>query len=175
MDKSLTAILGVWGVLAFSWANNGLTLHASETPTVTASSIYQVYDQPQPLEAASEAYNAPEATTTTISTIADCDDVVALAAALGWPASELKTLRRVANAESACMPWAHNVNDPNGGSYGIMQVNGFWCIPNRHWPTGWLQAHGIVATCDDLFSATTNLLAALAIWQNSTWTAWTTY
>jgi hypothetical protein len=67
------------------------------------------------------------------------------------------------------------MTDPNGGSYGIMQINGFWCIPNTHWPTGWLQAQGLVTTCDDLYSATANLQAALAIWQDSGWQAWSTY
>ena len=67
------------------------------------------------------------------------------------------------------------VTDPNGGSYGIMQINGFWCLPNSNWPIGWLQAHGILATCDDLFNATINLQAARAIQSLSGWQPWTTF
>jgi hypothetical protein len=169
MEKLLAGVIAVWSVMAVSWAQKGLDGAQAPATLSPALQTYEGYERPV------EAYNAPEATTTTITTIANCDDVVNLAAALGWPASELPTLRRIANAESRCMPWAHNPKDPNGGSYGIMQINGFWCIPNRHWPTGWLQAHGIVSSCDDLYSATANLQAALAIWQDSGWPAWSTY
>jgi hypothetical protein len=101
--------------------------------------------------------------------------VVNLAQTLGWPVEQLATLRYIAHAESRCMPWAHNTKDPNGGSYGIMQINGFWCLPNTYWPTGWLQAHSILATCDDLFNATTNLQAARAIQSQSGWQPWSTF
>ena len=101
--------------------------------------------------------------------------MVNLAQALGWPVDQLATLRYIAHAESRCMPWAHNLKDPNGGSYGIMQINGFWCLPNTYWPTGWLQAHGILATCDDLFNATINLQAARAIQSQSGWQPWSTF
>ena len=169
IEKLLASTIALLSLSAVSWANKGLN-SPSVAPTLSpALQVYEGYERPV------EAYNTPEATTTTITTIAGCGDVVGLAASLGWPVGELDTLRRVANAESRCMSWAHNANDPNGGSYGIMQINGFWCIPNRYWPTGWLQAHGIVSTCDDLYSATANLQAALAIWHNSGWQAWSTY
>ena len=175
LDKTLMAIMGVWGVLAFSWASNGLTLNASSDAPTAPTASYEAIDPYLGFEAASEPANAPTVTTTTITTIAGCDDVVALAASLGWPVTELDTLRRVAKAESQCMAWAHNLNDPNGGSYGVMQINGFWCLPSKYWPIGWLQAHGLVESCDDLFSATANLRAALAIWHNTGWPAWSTY
>ena len=68
----------------------------------------------------------------------------------------------------------HNVADPNGGSYGLTQINGFWCLPNTQWPIGWLQAQGLIEQCDDLFNAETNLRSALAIWHNSGWGPWAT-
>lgn len=113
------------------------------------------------------AYVPPTyATTTTIKAVADnCDDVVRIALSVGWPASELAQLKRVAFRESRCTN-AHNTLDPGPyGSIGVMQVNSFWCSPSKYWPAGYLQAHGIVRACGDLFNATINMRAALAIWQ----------
>ena len=166
LSKLAAGLFGVWGVFVVSGANVGFYDPKPIPSPSSANTVYEGLEQPP---------EALETTTTTITAVANCDDVVSLAASVGWPASELDTLRRVAKAESACKPWAHNVTDPNGGSYGIMQINGFWCIPNTYWPIGWLQAQGIVSTCDDLYSATANLQAALAIWQNSGWQAWSTY
>jgi hypothetical protein len=166
LSKLAAGLFGVWGVFVVSGANVGFYDPKPIPSPSSANTVYEGLEQPP---------EALETSTTTITTIANCDDVVSLAGSLGWPASELDTLRRVANAESRCMPWAHNAADPNGGSYGIMQINGFWCIPTTHWPIGWLQQQGIVSSCDDLYSATANLQAALAIWHNSGWQAWSTY
>ena len=172
LGKFTAGVLALLGLWAVSGANVGFY---SPDPLPAPSPANTVYEgAEQPLEALQGNLD-PAVTTTTITTIANCDDVISLATSLGWPVSELETLRRVANAESACMTWAHNVNDANGGSYGLMQINGFWCLPNKYWPIGWLQQQGIVSTCDDLYSATANLQAALAIWQNSGWQAWSTY
>ena len=109
---------------------------------------------------------APIPTTTLVTTIANCDDLVSLAASVGWPIEHLQTLKEIARRESGvtCSPTAFNAKDPMGGSYGSMQINGYWCLPNKYWPIGYLQAHGLVESCDDLFNATTNLRSALAIW-----------
>jgi hypothetical protein len=108
------------------------------------------------------------------TTIANCDDVVNLARQVGWPDDQLDTLAVVALRESNCTPSAHNVNDPNGGSYGLMQINGYWCLPNTYWPIGWLQAQGAVDDCIDLYIPENNLKAGLAIWHNSGWAPWRT-
>ena len=169
-SKIAAGLFGVWGVFVVSGANVGFYDPKPIPAPSSAKTVYEGLEQPP------EALQPPvEATTTTITTIANCDDVVTLAQASGWPVDQLPTLRYIAKAESACMPWAHNVTDPHGGSYGIMQINGFWCIPNSNWPTGWLQAQGILATCDDLFNATINLQAALAIQSETGWQAWTTF
>ncbi len=165
-SKLFAGLFGLWAVFGLSGANVGFYNPDPYTPPSPTSMVYEGYDRP---------VQATNTTTTTITTIADCSDVVSLATSLGWPATELKTLRRIADAESACKPWAHNVTDPNGGSYGIMQINGFWCLPNTYWPIGWLQAQGLASSCNDLYSATANLQAALAIWRNSGWQAWSTY
>lgn len=116
----------------------------------------------------------PTTTTTTLpALVTTCTQVASLALAEGLPPSELETALRVAVRESRCTSDAHNASDPNGGSYGIYQINGFWCLPNSNWPTGWLQAKGILKTCDDLYDPTTNTQAMVAIWHNSGWLPWT--
>jgi hypothetical protein len=82
--------------------------------------------------------------------------------------------------ESRCRQVAHNPTDPNGGSYGLFQINGYWCKKNKYNPTGWLQAKGILNTCEDLFIPEVNLRAGLAMWNYSQernkcgWRPWAT-
>jgi len=117
----------------------------------------------------------PTTTTTTVpELVTSCTQVATLALAEGLPPSELETALRVAVRESRCTSDAHNADDPNSGSYGIYQINGFWCLPNSNWPTGWLQAKSIVLTCDDLYNPTINTKAMVAIWRNSGWLPWKT-
>ena len=117
----------------------------------------------------------PTTTTTTLPAYVNtCTQVATLAVAEGLPPTELETALRVAVRESRCTSDAYNATDPNGGSYGIYQINGYWCLPNIYWPTGWLQAKNIVANCADLFDPTTNTRAMVAIWHNSGWLPWTT-
>jgi hypothetical protein len=118
----------------------------------------------------------PSTTTTTTmpAYVNTCTQVATLALAEGLPPSEIETALRVAVRESRCTSDAHNADDPNSGSYGIYQINGFWCLPNSNWPTGWLQAKSIVSTCNDLYNPTTNTKAMVAIWRNSGWLPWKT-
>ena len=85
-----------------------------------------------------------------------CEQFSALAINLGWPQNERTVLESVMFRESRCIPNAYNGKDPNGGSRGLMQINGFW--------TPWLTDAGIINQVDDLLQAQTNLLAALAIY-----------
>jgi hypothetical protein len=101
-----------------------------------------------------------------------CAQALNLALSVGWPATETPTLLRVLKRESNCTPSAFNPRDTAGGSYGYMQINGFWCTPSAYWPQGWLQAKGILTVCDELFDPRINLIAALAVWHNSNWTPW---
>ena len=119
----------------------------------------------------------PSSTTTSTTLpalVTTCTQVASLALAEGLPHTELETDLRVAVRESRCTSDAYNAYDTNGGSYSIYQINGYWCRPNQYWPTGWLQAKGIVETCDDLFDPTINTRAMVAIWRNSGWLPWTT-
>jgi len=102
-----------------------------------------------------------------------CEQVFDTAKAIGWPTDQLGMLVAIAMRESRCQPDAFNANDPNGGSYGVMQINGFWCQPSRYWPNGYLQAYGLLTSCTDLYDRETNLRAALNIYRYSDgWRAW---
>ena len=103
-----------------------------------------------------------EPSTTTSSTIyidpytTACEQFSALAINLGWPADQRTVLESVMARESGCTPNAFNIKDPNGGSRGLMQINGFW--------TPWLTERGIITEAENLLHAETNLIAALAIY-----------
>lgn len=93
-----------------------------------------------------------------------CGEWRELALLVGWPANQWPTLSYVLYRESRCNIDSWNKTDTNGGSRGLMQVNGYWCRPNRWSDKGWLQDMQILNTCEDLFDAETNLRAGLAIW-----------
>lgn len=96
-----------------------------------------------------------------------CPDVVEAAYALGWHFDDLDELDYVVWRESRCLPHVHFDGDPNGGSHGLMQINGFWCQPSRYHANGWLQGQGLVSSCEDLYNPIVNLLAGQAIFNYS--------
>lgn len=102
---------------------------------------------------------------------------IELAVTIGWPNDPdvLHVLDTVIHRESNGRPDAWNQNDPMTGSYGITQINGFWCSPTQYNPDGFMQAQGILTTCTDLFDPATNLRAALIIWtRQGGFDAWST-
>jgi hypothetical protein len=156
LHKLLTgAIALVAGVLVLFTASNAQA-PTQTTPVVVASL-------------------PPTTTTTTMPALVNtCTQVATLALAEGLPQTELETALKVAVRESRCTSDAFNADDTNGGSYGIYQINGYWCLPNNYWPIGWLQAKDILQTCDDLYDPTINTKAMVAIWHNSDWLPWNT-
>ena len=111
--------------------------------------------------------------TTPITQPDACQTVFDMARHVGWPEHELTQLVAVAYRESRCKPDAFNPTDPNGGSAGVMQINYFWCKPSSYYANGYLQAYGLLRTCDDLFNLEDNLRSALAIYRYSNgWRAW---
>ena len=158
-------------IKVFAWATCGLAavtlLWGASEPSeamskVSTSTVYATI----PLG------TLPSTTTTSSTTpVTACVGAVNLALSVGWPATETPTLMRVLKRESNCTELAFNAQDP-GGSRGLMQINAFWCTPSTYWPTGWLQAKGILTVCDELFDPTINLVAGLAIWHNSNWAPW---
>ena len=105
----------------------------------------------------------PIATTTT-AVPKGCAQYVADAITAGWPADQAPTLARVMFRESRCNPLAFNSQDSNGGSRGLMQVNGVH--------ETWLKEAGIITHLDDLFYADVNICAALHLWRMVGWQAW---
>jgi hypothetical protein len=105
----------------------------------------------------------PLAPTTTLMP-KGCAQYVADAISAGWPADQAPTLARVMFRESRCIPTAYNAKDSNGGSRGLMQVNG------TH--KKWLMETGYITSLDDLFNPDINLRAALHLWRMVGWSAW---
>jgi len=128
---------------------------------------------------------APTTTTTTTTTTtmlapvvyqathAECVPFLSLAVAVGWTESKLPMLERVMWKESRCQPHQHFAGDPNGGSHGLTQINGFWCQPSRYHENGYLQHLELLRSCDDLYDPVVNLRAALAIYTyGDSWSPW---
>jgi hypothetical protein len=89
---------------------------------------------------------------------------------LGWPVSEYNQLAKIIERESHGNPASWNHTDPMGGSYGLLQINGFWCKGK----SSYLQGLGVVINCKSLLDPETNLRAGLVIWNRSGWNPWGT-
>lgn len=85
----------------------------------------------------------------------------------GWSFDLLERLDTIIWRESRCIDDAYNDQDPNGGSHGIAQINGFWCRPSQYHQSGWLQEQSILNTCEELYDPYINLIAAKAIYDYS--------
>ena len=105
-------ITALWGFVSLLGAPNALS------------------EQPNPVPVARDYIIEP--TTTTSSTIfidpetSACEQFSALAVNLGWPADQRTVLESIMKRESNCTPNAFNRKDPNGGSRGLLQINGSW-------------------------------------------------
>jgi len=136
---------------SFILALFGITIipETADTPAVTPTTI-------------SAAEYIIEPTTTTSSTLyidpysTACEQFSALAVNIGWPLDQRTVLESIIYRESRCIPNQINRKDPNGGSRGLMQINGFW--------NSWLIERGIITKPKDLLHAQTNLRAGLEIY-----------
>ena len=157
----ITLIISIMGVFVF---------HKPPAPTPAEKVIRYEYTV--------DAVPVPQIPVTTLTTQPDapktlCEQVFDTAKAIGWPVDQLGMLVAIAQRESRCQPDAYNPKDPNGGSYGVMQVNGFWAKKTTAYPKGYLQTMGVLTDVTDLFDRETNLRAALAIYRYSNgWRAW---
>ena len=75
----------------------------------------------------------------------------------GWKRKELATLDFVMWRESRCDASAFNPDDPNGGSRGLVQINGFW--------TPYLRSKGVLKRSQGLFNPDVSLRSALVIFE----------
>ena len=157
----ITLIISVMGVFVF---------HKPPAPTPAEKVIRYEYTV--------DAVPVPQIPVTTLTTQPDapktlCEQVFDTAKAIGWPSDQLGMLVAIAQRESRCQPDAFNPKDPNGGSYGVMQINGFWAKKTTAYPKGYLQTMGVLTDVTDLYDRETNLRAALAIYRYSNgWRAW---
>jgi hypothetical protein len=132
-------------------------------------------EQPEPAPVARDYLIEPTSTTSepmmTIDPYATpAAQFAQLAINLGWPVSEYSQLIKIIERESHGNPSAHNTTDPMTGSYGLMQINGFWC-QNAN---SFLQTNGILTNCAMLLDPRVNLRAGLVIWNRSGWNPWST-
>ncbi len=159
------------GVSLFISVTSIFVLHKPPTPTPAEL-------RPAPItvwQGLEPAAPVPPTTvvTTPITQPDACQTVFDMARHVGWAEQDLTQLVAVAYRESRCQPDAFNPRDPNGGSNGVMQINQFWCKPSKYYANGYLQAYGLIRTCDDLFNLEDNLRSALAIFRYSNgWRAW---
>lgn len=87
---------------------------------------------------------------------AKCPQWWHLAVQQGWSRGLLPKMDRIMWRESRCDLYAINKDDPNKGSWGLMQVNGFW--------VKYLSSRGILKRLEDLQDPSVNLRSALAIY-----------
>jgi hypothetical protein len=92
-----------------------------------------------------------------------CAEWYPIAVETGFPETTWERMSQIMWRESRCQPDAHYANDPNGGSFGLMQINGFWCKPRWAGDVGWLQAAGVLDTCLDLYHPEINIEASFHI------------
>ena len=97
-----------------------------------------------------------------------CEQFSGAAVNMGWPIKQREMLKKVMFRESRCIPIAHNKADTVGQSYGLLQINTFWCQSKN----SFLQTRGILTDCESLLDPTINLQAGLLIFQNSRWNPW---
>lgn len=97
-------------------------------------------------------------------------DIEILMRRAGFPDSELATGVKVALAESGGDTMSHNTNAGTGdNSYGLFQINMLGDMgPDRRKKFG-------IKDNKELFDPMVNTRAALIIWRESGWNAWSTY
>ena len=78
----------------------------------------------------------------------------------------------IMHRESRCRQLAFNPKDPNGGSYGLFQINGYWCQPSRYSRLGWLQEKKVLKTCADLWDPIINAKAFMVMYDYAGWQPW---
>lgn len=165
---TLTAILAIGALLGL------VPVYAAQAPQeapaamVVATSAVTIQDSTagiqKPLEPTLKQRQTPVGQS--------CPGWLDLARQVGWPEKQLPMVAAVIYFESRCLA---DIKGDHSKSYSLMQVHtSSWCKPNRYWPDGYLQAKGILDTCDELLNPETNLRAGLEIWRVGGWKQWTT-
>jgi hypothetical protein len=108
-------------------------------------------------------------TTVPATTLPDtpCAEWYPLFLETGWAVDNWPQASIILYRESRCQPQAYNNRSHD---IGLWQINArSWCQPNKYnaHPAGYLGNLGLIASCDDLYDPTTNMRAALALYQYS--------
>jgi hypothetical protein len=101
-----------------------------------------------------------------------CQEWADTALRAGFVLDDLWIALQVAELESMCLP---DVVGDEGQSYGLMQINSYWCRPSKYWPRGYLQTQGMIDDCTELFDPLTNMWVAWHIATKYGWENWSTY
>jgi hypothetical protein len=169
----LSAVVALGTVL---WMAPPLPEAVTETPSPVTFEAYEYGEIPaqattsteRPLGASESVEKASEGR---------CTQWSAIAAAEGFIEAEIDVLERILWLESRCQPTIVG-DEEHGGSYGIAQIHTpTWCKSSKFYPNGYLQTHGIVLTCDDLFDPVLAIRAARAIYiyAGHSFRPWSTY
>lgn len=162
----LLAALGVAGV-------GGFASLPSDAELAPATANVDPYAELPLLEPYKTRPEAPE--TTQMPRRGICPPVYDMGLLVGFTPDEAALLDRIAWHESRCLADAQG-DLTKGVSHGILQIHGpSWCEPNRYWPDGYLQAKGILDTCEDLYDPELSVLAARLIYIEGGFKQWSTY
>lgn len=163
-------------ILAAAALVMGAGLMATQEPDVDTWGLVSASTVHSPVEAGTppDALPAPLSPETTIPawTGPGCSEWADTAIRGGFHWDDLWIALQVMELESMCLP---NAIGDNGESFGLMQINSYWCQSNRYWPNGYLQTLGMLNTCTDLLDPLINLEAAWHISTQYGWQNWTTY
>ena len=94
-----------------------------------------------------------------------CEYFASKAVQIGWPKKEKAMLKKIMWRESRCQH-SINRNDPYGGSFGLLQINGS--------NVGWAKRGGWINSRDDLLKTQQNLKVSLELWKLYGWRPWGT-
>jgi hypothetical protein len=119
---------------------------------------------------------SPLPTTTVVTTPITqpdaCQTVFDMARHVGWPEHELSMVVSVAYRESRCQ--LTRLTPKTQTAVSRCNANQLLLVQTvKYYANGYLQAYGLIRTCDDLFDLEDNLRSALAIYRYSNgWRAW---
>ena len=150
-----------------------------DPPTLPVTTAYEPYSYGEIPAGASEAPQTSAEAPISVEKQSEgrCTDWSPYAASIGFTSEEIDILERIIWLESRCQPGVVG-DEEYGGSIGLAQIHApTWCKPSKYWPNGYLQTHGIILTCDDLFDVRHNLRAAyeIFVYAGRSFHTWTTY
>jgi hypothetical protein len=154
---------------------------------ISVTSIFVLHKPPAPTPAETQPAPitvwqglepaSPLPTTTVVTTPITqpdaCQTVFDMARHVGWPEHELSMVVSVAYRESRCMTRLTPKTIERRQRMVLCKSTTFGANRQSITPNGYLQAYGLIRTCDDLFDLEDNLRSALAIYRYSNgWRAW---